>query len=141
MEITFVIPGEPFGKQRPKVNTFTRMAYTPDKTVAYESWVRMCYLQDFAQWKFAENSPLFVHIDAYYTIPKSATKKRLQAIENGDDRPMKKPDWDNIGKAVCDALNSITYKDDSQIVHAVVDKWWTLDNPRVIVKISDEGAV
>lgn len=26
-----------------------------------------------------------------------------------------KPDWDNLGKLACDALNGIAFKDDSQV--------------------------
>ena len=33
-----------------------------------------------------------------------------------------KPDWDNIGKAVCDALNGVAYKDDSQASIGSVEK-------------------
>ena len=52
--IKFVVPGLPFGKQRPKVTVrkFTgsdgkekkfAKAYTPEKTVNYENLVRMAY--------------------------------------------------------------------------------------------------
>lgn len=140
MEVTFVIPGDPFGKQRPRVNTVTRSAFTPAKTKNYESWVRMCYLQDFRTWKFPDG-PLWVHIDAYYQIPKSTSMKKTSEMIAGKIRPTIKPDYDNIGKAVCDALNGIAYRDDAAIVSAVIDKWYTLDNPRVIVKISNEGTV
>lgn len=34
----------------------------------------------------------------------------------GDIFPTKKPDMDNIGKLVCDALNDIVFEDDVQIV-------------------------
>lgn len=49
-----------------------------------------------------------------------------------------KPDWDNIGKAVCDALNGIAYKDDSQVVSANVYKVWASDGlPKVVVSIGE----
>lgn len=36
---------------------------------------------------------------------------------------VKRPDWDKLSRAVCDAITSAqVYKDDSQIVHAVVSK-------------------
>lgn len=52
--IKFVVPGLPFGKQRPKVTVrkFTgsdgkekkfAKAYTPEKTVNYENLVKMAY--------------------------------------------------------------------------------------------------
>ena len=51
-------------------------------------------------------------------------------------RPIRKPDWDNVGKIICDALNGIAYRDDAQIVDALVRKFYS-DTPRVIVEISD----
>ena len=48
--------------------------------------------------------------------------------------PTKKPDWDNIGKIVSDALNKFAYKDDSQITDVrIFKKYSTI--PKVIVKI------
>ena len=49
-------------------------------------------------------------------------------------RPTRKPDFDNIGKVICDALNGIAYRDDAQIVDALVRKFYS-DTPRVIVEI------
>ena len=49
-------------------------------------------------------------------------------------RPTKKPDWDNIGKIVCDSLNNIAYHDDNQVVDAQVRKFFS-ENPRVEVTI------
>ena len=33
-----------------------------------------------------------------------------------------KPDWDNLGKLACDALNGIAFKDDSQVDTGAVTK-------------------
>jgi Holliday junction resolvase RusA-like endonuclease len=41
--------------------------------------------------------------------------------------PTKKPDFDNIAKIISDACNGIVYKDDAQIVHAVIAKRWSHD--------------
>ena len=51
-------------------------------------------------------------------------------------KPTKKPDADNIAKAVCDALNGIAYKDDSQVVDLTVRKYYS-KFPRVQVFISE----
>ena len=141
MIVKFTIPGEPVGKARPRINTFTRKAYTPEKTASYESWVRMCYLQDYKDVKFPDDAQLYICINSFFDIPKSATKARKEKMMQGKIRPTKKPDFDNIGKAICDALNSIAYKDDSAIVSAYIMKWYTDINPRVVVTLSDEGMV
>lgn len=83
---------------------------------------------------------LKVEIDAYFGIPKSASKKKREAMINKQIRPSKKPDCDNIEKAILDALNGIAYVDDKQVIEATVRKWYS-DVPRVIVmieEISDE---
>lgn len=33
-------------------------------------------------------------------------------------------DWDNVGKAICDAMNKVVYDDDSQIAVAIVKKFY-----------------
>ena len=55
-------------------------------------------------------------------VPKSYSKKRTEACLNGLERPTKKPDWDNVAKSICDAMNGIVYQDDTQIVDAHVTK-------------------
>ena len=69
-------------------------------------------------------------------IPKSASKKKAQLMRERKIRPMKKPDFDNIGKIVCDSLNDIAYHDDAQIVDAQVRKFFS-DDPRVVVTIQE----
>ena len=41
---------------------------------------------------------------------------------NGELLPAKKPDIDNIVKAVLDALNEVAYRDDTQVVELQVRK-------------------
>lgn len=41
MKIDFEIPGKVQAKQRPRFNG--RFAYTPEKTLEYENWVKTCY--------------------------------------------------------------------------------------------------
>lgn len=77
-----------------------------------------------------------VMITAYCSIPKNASKALRELMISGANRPAKKPDWDNIGKAVCDALNGVAYKDDAQIICGKVEKYYS-DTPRVEVEISD----
>ncbi|MDD6796479.1 MAG: RusA family crossover junction endodeoxyribonuclease, partial [Clostridiaceae bacterium] len=70
-------------------------------------------------------------ITAYYKIPKSYTKKRVQAIKEGLEYPQKKPDIDNCIKVILDALNGIAYEDDKQVVQVIAVKKWTEDIERV----------
>ena len=52
---------------------------------------------------------------------------------------MVKPDWDNIGKIVCDALNGSAYKDDAAITDATVCKRYGT-RPCVAVRLTGEEA-
>mgnify|MGYP002866505950 CR=1 FL=1 len=119
MIFTFTVPGEPEGKARPKVNTVTRSAYTPKKTRTYEAKIKGCYsLQGGVKYEGAVR----VRIIAFFKIPKSYTKKKRELIEAGKLLPTKKPDGDNIAKAVFDALNGVAYDDDKQITSYEVMK-------------------
>lgn len=66
------------------------------------------------------DGPVRVSIVAIFARPKSATKKR------GPNRRYpctKKPDWDNIAKSICDALNGVAYRDDAQVAEGRVERW------------------
>lgn len=142
MNVKFVIPGVPKGKERHRSvwnkSTGKMIFYTPAQTATYERLIRQCYhAAAQAENRFAPTErPLRVEIDAYFAIPKSGTKTMHSLMYENVLRPAKKPDWDNIGKIICDALNGIAYGDDSQIVEAVCRKYYGTF-PRVEVRISD----
>ena len=65
--------------------------------------------------------PVWMVVMAYKTRPKSMMGKKWA------DEPIicpSKPDWDNIGKLVSDALNGIVWRDDRQIVSGWVQKFY-----------------
>lgn len=114
MTIEFTIPGVPQGKERPRF-TQNGETYTP-----FTGIIR-------------------VDIAAIYPVPHSWSKrKQAEAIDNRI-LPMVKPDWDNIGKIVCDALNGIAYKDDAAITDATVCKRYGT-RPCVAVRLTGEEA-
>ena len=123
----FTIPGEPCGKARPRVvrnGNFSR-AYTPEKTVNYETLVKLEYQRQCGDAYISEGG-IHMSITARFAIPKSASKRKAQAMLDGVIRPTKKPDCDNIIKIVCDALNGIAYKDDAQIVSVSIEKRYSV---------------
>ncbi|MDK0626940.1 RusA family crossover junction endodeoxyribonuclease [Clostridium perfringens] len=125
-----VVTGKIRGKARPRV--CRGHAFTPKDTVQYEKWVRDCYKEQDGRYL---EGPIKALIIAYYKIPKSYRKKRVQAIRDGLEKPTKKPDADNIAKIILDSLNGIAYKDDSQIVEIRVIKRYTEENERVEFKL------
>ena len=134
--IKLMIPGEPCAKQRPRLGK--GYTYTPKKTVNYETLVRELYImQNYRQQLEGE---LVMTVRAYFAIPKSASKKKAADMSSGKIRPVKRPDWDNVGKMCSDALNGLAYHDDSQIVSATVEKWYSTE-PRVEVELREsEGS-
>lgn len=134
--ILFTVPGEPRGKQRAR--TGKGFAYTPEQTVNYEALVKMAFEQSKPEGFIPIEGQAIMHINAFYPIPKSTSKKKTADMLQGKIRPTKKPDVDNIAKIIADALNTIAYKDDAQIIEVHVYKLYS-QNPRVEVTIEEGG--
>ena len=123
-----VVEGTIRGKQRPQFKKKTGKAFTPNQTINYENWVKQCYIE---QSNKLLQGPIRARIEIYYSVPKSYSKRKIEAIKDGTDYPMKKPDCDNVAKIVLDSLNKIAYDDDKQVVELTVLKRWTFDNERI----------
>ena len=126
MKLEFIVLGEPTGKGRPRFTnvggkTFAR---TPEKTVVYENLIKLSYENQCGQYRINDDDNIKLSIFAYFSIPKSMTKKKRKLVEEGILRPTKKPDWDNIGKIVSDSLNQIAYKDDAQVVSVNFERFY-----------------
>ena len=121
--MTYMVEGNPVGKGRPK---FARRGnfvstYTPTKTRDYETVIK-----EAAKKAMGSNEPLEtpVTVAIYITVPvpQSYSKKRTEACLKDIERPIKKPDIDNIAKCFLDAMNDIVYKDDTQVLTLHVTK-------------------
>lgn len=140
-KVSFIVPGEPVGKARPRtVRLRTRgkdkekvMTFTPEKTVIYENLVKTEYQQQCGDVSFTSGQ-LRMELRCYYGLAKSDSKKKRQAKLDGVIRPTKKPDIDNCIKAIADSLNGLAYTDDTQIVEVIAEKWFD-EKPRVEVTI------
>ena len=137
MKAKFCIYGDPQGKGRPRFSAVCGHVHTrtPEKTVLYENLIKTEYIQQ-AGARFPDDAMLDIRIFAYYSIPKSVSQKKRLAMLEKKIRPTKKPDWDNVGKVVCDSLNGIAYRDDAQVVDCQVRKFYG-DTPKVIVTIEE----
>lgn len=132
--ISFIIPGEPKGKGRPRMNTKTGRAYTPKDTILYENLVRIQYQNCIGQ-KSLEGE-IRAYITCYYSMPKSMSKAKREKALHGTLRPTKKPDLDNVCKIVLDSLNGLAYKDDSQVVEIIVKKYYS-EQPLIKVELEE----
>lgn len=91
-QVRFTVLGEPKGKGRPRFSTQTGRAFTPKQTVNYETLVHTEYMVQCKGFRFPDDAMLDMRILAYYSIPKSGSKKvKAQKLANVI-RPTKKPD-------------------------------------------------
>lgn len=121
--VEFVVPGAPVAKGRPK---FARRGahvttYTPENTERYENLVKMAAraaMRSVAP--YAGPIRLIVHIGL--PIPASWSMKRQGEAAAGAIGATKKPDADNVVKALKDGMNGVVYVDDGQVVDLWISK-------------------
>ena len=131
----FEVIGDIKGKARPRINTYTCQAYTPNDTKDYENLIKQYFKLKYPRFVPLENR-VSVKIIAYFKIPKTTTKKDRVLIEEGKLSPTKKPDKDNIVKIVLDALNKMAFKDDNQITKLEVEKKYG-NEEKIFVQIEE----
>lgn len=134
-EISFTLPGHPQGKGRARA--FRRGDfvghYTPQKTRSYEGMLRDAAAKAM-DGRLPFDGPVELTLTATFDVPASwSKKKRADALANLI-RPGKKPDLDNIEKAISDACNGVIFKDDALIVAKVSAKVYGAA-PQVVVTV------
>lgn len=69
--------------------------------------------------------PVAMRADFYFARPKNHWRSNgsLKASAGNLWVP-KTPDLDKLVRAVCDALTGIVWRDDAQVAHMVLNKWW-----------------
>ena len=134
--VAFTVPGEPVGKGRPRATTINGMArmYTPKKTVNYESLVAHAAQAAMAGAAPFE-APCRIELDVLCSVPASWSQKKQREALEGSTRPAKKPDADNVLKAVCDGINGVVWKDDVQAVEVLLRKVYSA-TPGVRVRVA-----
>ena len=131
-KLSFVVPGQPQAKQRPRWSG--HHMYTAKETVNFETYIKEMFVISYPDFIPLEG-PLRMTIIARMMIPKSTSKKKAKLMTERIIRPDKKPDWVNISSAICDALEKLAYKNDSQIVTAVFHKFYSM-RPRLEIEIT-----
>lgn len=122
-QVSFSVPGEPVAKGRARATSIGGRArmYTPAKTERYESRVAL-FAREAMKGAEPMSAPLSVRITAVLPIPASWSKRRQAQAEAHRIKPAKRPDADNLAKAVTDGCNGILWRDDSLIVDLHVSK-------------------
>ena len=138
--IRIEVPGEPKGWQRAgkrvvrnKAGRHVAVSYTPNQTRAEQGaikWFANVAMQGCAPLE----GPLDLRVYAYMPIPASWSAKKQAAALSGLIFPTGKPDWDNIAKLVADAVNNLIWRDDAQVVEAIVSKRYDA-RPRLVIEV------
>jgi Holliday junction resolvase RusA-like endonuclease len=138
--IKFTYHGEAVGKGRPRVSRRGNYVhtYTPEKTRAFEEAIRFEFMASISDpmpvYKRAQTLKADILIGC--SIPQSYSKKKQALCRDRVLAPGKKPDIDNVLKAIFDALNGYAYEDDAQITSIRAEKVYA-DKPFVEVKIDE----
>lgn len=132
-QIVFTVPGQPIAKGRAK---FARRGnfvttYTPKETVQYENLVRLA-AQEAMGTAEPFDQPMSLTVAIYLPIPQSWSKKKQEKARAGLVGATKKPDADNVLKALKDGMNGVVYVDDARITDVVLQKRYAAA-PRVDV--------
>jgi len=132
MAITFSVPGDPVPQPRPRVSTaggFAR-AYVP-KDHPIHAYRQAVAVAASAAGVLQATGPVSIIIDAVFARPKSHMNK-------GGVKPnapaLPRPDVDNLGKAVLDALQDVM-GDDTNVSRLLVEKSWGTEG-RTTVRIT-----
>jgi len=138
MTVEFTVPGPPGHKGRPRFRSMGKyvQVYTDHKTKDYEKYVADCWEKTGSHKLTGE---LWVFVTAFFAPPKSTTKKARAAMAQNYVGYQHKPDADNVGKVVLDALNGKAYDDDNKITLLHIEKIYS-EEPRVNVKLVEREA-
>lgn len=123
--INFTIKGKPQGKARPRFRKIGNYVstYNTKQTKDYEELVKISVTEQCKDKLDKEYTGLVkIHIKAYFKPNKSVSKKQYNLLIGTEF--LKKPDSDNIAKIICDSLNGIAYKDDSQVALLNIEKYY-----------------
>lgn len=136
MRISITVPGEPVAKARPR---FTRNGnvYTPKKTAVYEQVIGL-HARAAMKGRKILTGAVRLSVTAYMPIPSSWSMKQKTKAMTGALRHTKRPDSDNLCKAVQDALNGVIYADDAQIDEVHIVKRYGMPRTEIVVEAEDE---
>ena len=123
--IKFIVSGKPQGKARPRFRKIGNYVstYNPKQTTEYEKLVKSSAIEQCKDKLNKQyNGLVKMSIKAYFKPNKSISKKQYNLLIGKEH--LKKPDSDNIAKIICDSLNGVAYKDDSQVAYLEIEKYY-----------------
>lgn len=118
-QLSFFVPGEPRGKARP-INYGTNIV-KDEKTAAYENRIALAAHAALGDQKMFEGG-VAVRIVANFQPPASTRPGPRQKMLSGDMQFIKRPDIDNLAKAVLDGCEGVVFANDRSVAELVAMK-------------------
>jgi Holliday junction resolvase RusA-like endonuclease len=117
VKISFIIPGRPAGKERPRFDSEHGRVYTPKDTVAAERAIALSYRAAAGPGSRPATGPIKLTIIAVFPIPPSWKKALREEAATGRVWHVARGqlDLDNAVKLISDALNKVAFADDAQV--------------------------
>ena len=114
--------------------------YSPDAASNHEYMKRLVTEQEFIQLDHLICTPCDIEYRSFHKTPSYYNKTQIFLAEIGLDRPLTKPDFDNIEKLYADMYNSNVWIDDALTISATINKFYSI-LPRVEIDLNYLNAV
>ncbi|OAQ21016.1 RusA family crossover junction endodeoxyribonuclease [Thermosulfurimonas dismutans] len=135
------VRGVPRPQGRPRIVRFANGKAglkDPEASRDWKNYVRMCVAERVAE---PLSGPVALELWFYLPVPKSFSRKKRLAALSGEILPAKKPDLDNLVKAVLDAILGVAVLDDRQIVELRAGKLYgAVPGVEIVVKEPGESS-
>ena len=146
--ISFVLYEIPAGKERPRFRIVSKKQLingainNPEFVHVYslsghEDHVYMNRLINSSEILALDQllcTPVYAEFISYFPTPKSYSQENKFLAEIGLDRPISKPDFDNIEKKYADMFNGTIWLDDIFVVDSCVRKFYSI-LPRLEIRL------
>lgn len=141
--MNFCFEVEPKAQVRPrfsKANGFVR-TYEPQEMTMWKNVIKILanvQMQEKNYTMFSQDKALTMSAMFYFAPPKSISKKKRERLIGKEVN--KKPDIDNLVKALMDALTGVVYEDDSSIATINAFKKYTDKKPYIELELKEANS-
>ncbi len=95
---------------------------------------RLMEREDFNALDSMICTPCSIDICAYFKTPSYFNKNETILAEIGLERPISKPDWDNLGKKYSDMFNANVWLDDTLVIDGSIHRYYSV-LPRIEIRL------
>ena len=121
--VRFRINAEPIAQGRPRLTTIggQARAFDPKKSREWKAFIKDVALKAMQDAGHTDpiQGPIVARMRFGFSLPKSQYRKRTPRVRAWHT---KRPDVDNLCKAIFDACEKVVFLNDTQIVRIVADK-------------------